>query len=64
MKKSGIELHSIISDACSACLAYELDKDGGHIERYNYRFIKKLIFDFILVMFLFIVLVVQHMNVQ
>ncbi|UJR14028.1 hypothetical protein I4U23_001027 [Adineta vaga] len=32
MKKSGIELHSIISDACSACLAYELDKDGGHVE--------------------------------
>ncbi|CAF3018586.1 unnamed protein product [Rotaria sp. Silwood2] len=32
MKKSGIELHSIISDACSACLAYELDKDSGHIE--------------------------------
>ncbi|CAF1052595.1 unnamed protein product [Rotaria sordida] len=31
MKKSGIELHSIISDACSACLAYELDKDSGHI---------------------------------
>ena len=35
MKKSGIELHSIISDACSACLAYELDKDGGHVERYD-----------------------------
>ena len=33
MKKSGIELHSIISDACSACLAYELDKDTGHTER-------------------------------
>jgi molecular chaperone DnaK (HSP70) len=32
MKKSGIELHSIISDACSACLAYELDKDSGHAE--------------------------------
>ncbi|CAF1120972.1 unnamed protein product [Adineta steineri] len=32
MKKSGIELHSIISDACSACMAYELDKDGGHVE--------------------------------
>lgn len=35
MKKSGIELHSIIPDACSACLAYELDKDGGHVERYD-----------------------------
>ncbi|CAF1102645.1 unnamed protein product [Rotaria sp. Silwood1] len=32
MKKSGIELHSIISDACSACMAYELDKDSGHVE--------------------------------
>ncbi|CAF1334790.1 unnamed protein product [Rotaria magnacalcarata] len=32
MKKSGIELHSIISDACSACLAYELDKESGHVE--------------------------------
>jgi hypothetical protein len=39
MKKSGIELHSIISDACSACLAYELDKDSGHIEKYCDRFI-------------------------
>lgn len=34
MKKSGIELHSIISDACAACLAYELDTDTGHLERY------------------------------
>jgi molecular chaperone DnaK (HSP70) len=43
MKKSGVELHSIIPDACSACMAYELDKDGGHVERYfhsGHRFIK------------------------
>ena len=33
MKKSGIALHSIVSDAASACLAYELDKDSGHAER-------------------------------
>lgn len=35
MKKSGIELHSIISDAGSACMAYELDKDSGHVETYH-----------------------------
>lgn len=35
MKKSGIELHSIVPDACSACLAYELDKDGGHAEKFE-----------------------------
>ena len=33
MKKSGIELVSIVPDACSACLAYELDKDSGHTEK-------------------------------
>ncbi|CAF0965591.1 unnamed protein product, partial [Didymodactylos carnosus] len=32
IKKSGIELKAIIPDACSACLAYELDKDSGHVE--------------------------------
>jgi heat shock protein 1/8 len=35
MKKSGIELRSIISDACAACLSYELDKESGHVERYT-----------------------------
>jgi len=46
MKKSGIELHSIITDASSACLAYELDKDHSHTETYakllnKYLFWKK-----------------------
>lgn len=45
MKKSQIELHSIISDACSACLAYELDKDGGHTERYALQIINELFDD-------------------
>ena len=44
MIKSGIELHSIISDACSACLAYELDKDSGHTKKYSiHRFYSKTI---------------------
>jgi len=64
MKKSGVELHSIIPDACSACMAYELDKDGGHVERYCIQRIDLSRIHFVLVIFLFIVLVVRHMNVQ
>ena len=37
MKKSGIKLYSIVPDACSACLAYELDKDGGHAEKFEFE---------------------------